>query len=42
MSSLVERYSDPISGTLSCLDRIVLTGTLPGVCHSEGMSFYLH
>jgi hypothetical protein len=42
MSSLVERYSEQISGTLSCLDRIVLPGTLPGVCHSEGMSFYLH
>ena len=42
MSSLVERYSEQICCTLGCLDRVVLTGTLPGVCHSEGMSLYLH
>jgi hypothetical protein len=42
MSTLVSRYEKQISGTLSCLDRIVLTGTVPGICHSQGMALYLH
>ena len=40
--SLTERYDDRIAGVLSCYDRIVITGTLPGVCHAEGMTRYLH
>ncbi len=30
-----------ISGTLSCFDRIVLLGTLPGICYPNGMESYL-
>jgi len=40
--SLTERYDDRIAGVLSCYDRIVVSGTLPGVCYAEGMTRYLH
>ena len=39
--SLRERYDDRIAGVLSCYDRIVVTGTLPGVCYADGMTRYL-
>src|ERR1700685_3767512 len=39
--SLTERYDDRIAGVLSCYDRIVITGTLPGVCYADGMTRYL-
>ncbi len=39
--TLTERYADKIAGVLSCYDRIVITGTLPGVCYAEGMRRYL-
>ena len=35
--SLMDRYDDRISGVLSCYDRMVITGTLPGVCYADGM-----
>ena len=38
---LTERYAEKISGTLSCFDRVVIQGTLPGFCYAEGMSRYL-
>jgi hypothetical protein len=41
MTSLTERYAAQIRGTLSCFDRIVLTGTLPGICYARGMEAYL-
>jgi hypothetical protein len=40
--SLTERYDDRIAGVLSCYDRVVVTGTLPGICYAEGMTRYLH
>ena len=40
--SLTERYDNRIAGVLSCYDRIVITGTLPGVCYAEGMTRYLY
>ena len=40
--SLVERYDDRIAGILSCYDRIVITGTLPGICYADGMTRYLN
>jgi hypothetical protein len=40
--SLTERYDDRIAGVLSCYDRIVITGTLPGVCYADGMTRFLH
>jgi DNA-binding transcriptional ArsR family regulator len=42
MSSLIERYTTKIAGTLSCFDRIVVTGTMPGICYGDGMAAYLH
>ena len=40
--SLTERYDDRIAGGLSCYDRVVITGTLPGVCYADGMTRYLN
>lgn len=37
MEELLVRHADKIQGTLSCLDRVVLTGTIPGICYAEGM-----
>jgi hypothetical protein len=40
--SLTDRYDERIGGVLSCYDRVVITGTLPGVCYAAGMTRYLH
>src|SRR3990170_8599715 len=40
--SLTERYRDRLAGVLSCYDRIVITGTLPGVCYAGGMTSFLY
>ena len=39
---LTERYKNDLHGVLSCYDRIVITGTLPGVCYARGMTNYLY
>lgn len=39
---LTQRYSKQISGILSCYDRILIFGTLPGICHAEGMASRLY
>jgi hypothetical protein len=41
-TSIIERYSDVISGTISCFDRLILQGTLNPVGHPEGMTSYLY
>jgi len=41
MTSLTERHADKITGTLSCYDRVVIQGTLPGVGYAAGMTGYL-
>jgi hypothetical protein len=41
MTLLTERYATQIAGVLSCYDRIIITGTLPGICFAEGMASYL-
>jgi hypothetical protein len=38
---LTETYENKISGTLSCFDRIVITGTLPQICFATGMTAWL-
>ena len=38
---LTERYGDRLHGVLSCYDRIVITGTLPGICYAAGMTRFL-
>jgi hypothetical protein len=41
MTDFIERHSDKIKGVTSCFDRIVLTGTIPGICYAEGMTRFL-
>ncbi len=38
---MLERYAKQIVGSLSCFDRIIITGTIPGWCHPQGMASYL-
>lgn len=42
MDLLTTTYRDKINGTLSCLDRVILTGTIPQICYSQGMTSYLY
>jgi hypothetical protein len=42
MKLLTEQYAKEIIGILSCYDRIVITGTLPHICHSSGMTYWLY
>lgn len=39
---LTERYSEQISGVLSCYDRIVISGNLSPLCYAKGMTKYLY
>lgn len=39
---LTDRYADQIQGVYSCYDRVVIQGTLPGLCYAEGMTSYLY
>jgi hypothetical protein len=41
MAGLIERNDKDIVGVLSCYDRVIIVGTLPGFGHSEGMTSYL-
>ena len=38
---LTERYRERLAGVLSCYDRIIVTGTLPGACYADGMTAFL-
>lgn len=42
MEILTTRYRKKIRGTLSCLDRVIITGTIPQICYSQGMTSYLY
>ena len=39
---LTERYKDRIAGVLSCYDRIIIQGTVPGWCYASGMTDYCY
>ena len=39
---LTERYKGQIAGVLSCYDRIIIQGTVPGWCYARGMTEYLY
>ncbi len=41
MELFTERHAAKICGELSCLDRVVVSGTIPGICYADGMSSYL-
>ena len=38
---LTERYCERLAGVLSCYDRIIVVGTLPGACYADGMTAFL-
>ena len=42
MNTLAERYQDQISGIISCFDRVIISGTLPNICHASAMACYLN
>jgi len=42
MEIITQKYRDNISGVLGCFDRIVITGTLPQICYSQGMTSFLY
>jgi hypothetical protein len=41
MVNLFERHRSKIRGMLSCLDRVVITGTLPDICHAQVLERHL-
>lgn len=41
MNPFVQRHEEKIAGTLTCWDRVIITGTLPEICHSEALAGYL-
>ena len=41
MQNFIERHLTHIEGVTSCFDRVVLTGTIPGICYADGMSLFL-
>ncbi|HWT80206.1 MAG TPA: MarR family transcriptional regulator, partial [Candidatus Methylomirabilis sp.] len=41
MATFIERHVDKIRGVLSCFDRVVITGTLPDLCHAGALATYL-
>jgi len=41
MDRFVQRHKDKIKGVVSCYDRVILTGTLPDLCHASAMAGYL-
>jgi len=41
MLSFIDRHADKILGSLSCFDRIIVTGTFPQICHAGAMAALL-
>lgn len=41
MKTFLKHHATQIVGHLSCLDRVIVTGTLPDLCYREGMMHYL-
>ncbi len=42
MNTFVERHQDNIAGTLSCFDRVIITGMLPDIGYAGAMANYLN
>jgi hypothetical protein len=40
--NIIDRYEGKIAGTISCYDRIVLQGIIPGISHPKGMTGLLY
>jgi hypothetical protein len=41
MANLIERHRNDIRGVLSCLDWVVIQGTIPSICHPKAMATML-
>lgn len=41
MEALLARHEEHVSGVISCFDRVVIMGSLPDICHSQGMAAHL-
>ena len=41
MATFIDQHAHEIRGTLSCFDRVVITGTLPDICHAQAMAGFL-
>ncbi len=41
MDPFVEHHQSLITGTLSCFDRVIITGTLPDISYADAMTKYL-
>lgn len=41
MEFFTDRHASKIRGELSCFDRVVITGTIPGICYAAGMTGFL-
>jgi len=42
MAGLVERSHARIARVVCCYDNIVITGTIPRICHAKGMTSFLY
>ena len=42
MELLNEKYKDKVLGTIGCYDRLIIMGTLPGLCYPQEMTCYLN
>ncbi len=42
MDLITDRYAEMIAGIFECYDRTIIQGTLPGICHADGMTGYLY
>jgi predicted transcriptional regulator len=42
MENFTNKYKDKIHFSLSCYDRLIITGSLPEISHSQGMTSYLY
>jgi len=42
MELITTTHCQNISGVISCFDRIILSGNLPQVCYSQGMTSCLY
>jgi hypothetical protein len=41
MADLLQRYADQIRGVISCYDRVIIRGAIPGFGYAKGMESYL-
>jgi len=44
MTAFFNRHSDKIKGVFSCIDRLIIQGTIPEICFPGAITtfFYMH